>query len=172
MGVILSQKYGDYEKVIAYDSHRFNPAERNYRTIQKEGLGIMYGLKVFRHYIHGRHFTIVTDHSALTHIRNMQNQNSRLRKWAIILEEFDFEIIHKKGKNHLDADCLSRYFTDEEINNVTKEKSIDVDPPSILNVDKFDFFKLQNSDEELRKIINDIRMCKIVENYNIEKNIY
>jgi len=37
---------------------------------------------------------------------------------------------------------------------------------------KFDFFKLQNSDEELRKIINDIRMCKIVENYNIEKNIY
>ena len=48
VGVILSQVHKQGEKVVAYDSHLFSQAERNYPTIQKEGLGIMYGFKDFQ----------------------------------------------------------------------------------------------------------------------------
>ncbi|RWR99132.1 enzymatic polyprotein, partial [Dinothrombium tinctorium] len=131
VGCVLSQMHGNVERVVGYDSHPFNKAERNYPTIQKEGLGIMYGLQAFRTYLHGRHFTIKTDHSALIHIRTMQNKNMRLRKWAAMLEEYDFEIDHKKGKNHLDADCMSRYFSEEELEASENADGIEYDPPDI-----------------------------------------
>ncbi|MDI9312181.1 MAG: reverse transcriptase domain-containing protein [Limnohabitans sp.] len=167
VGVVLSQVHPEGERVVAYDSHCFAKAERNYPTIQKEGLGIMYGLKVFRHYLHGRHFTIMTDHSALIHIQNMNNQNMRLRKWAIMLQEFDFDIMHKKGSSHSDADCLSRYFSETE-----KDLNVQVeyDPPLLSIVDD-DLVSKQREDPFSSKIITNIEKGMQVNPFFIKDSI-
>lgn len=38
----------------------------------------------------------------------MKNDNQRLLKWSLSLQEYNFEIGHIKGKDHVMADVLSR----------------------------------------------------------------
>ena len=53
---------------IAYASRTLNEHEKRYGQIDKEALAIMFGLKQFHLYPHGRHFTIQTDHKPLERI--------------------------------------------------------------------------------------------------------
>jgi len=50
---------------IAYSSRSLNKHEKGYSQIDKEALAIMFGLRHFRSYLYGRHFTIWTDHKPL-----------------------------------------------------------------------------------------------------------
>jgi len=38
----------------------------------------------------------------------MKNKHQRLMRWSLILQEFDLEIKHIKGKDNVLADALSR----------------------------------------------------------------
>ena len=83
-------------------------AELNYGITEKECLAVVWAVKQFRHYLHGAKFTVITDHSALVWLMNIKDPNGRLARWSIYLQAFDMEIVHKKGKEHGNADCLSR----------------------------------------------------------------
>jgi len=56
----------------------------------------------------GQPFIILTDHCALCSLGKKVSQNSRLRRWALVLSEFEFKIEYRKGTAHCDVDCLSR----------------------------------------------------------------
>ena len=49
-----------------------------------------------------------TDHNPLTFIVRMKNHGMRLLRWALVLQENDLEIVHKKGSENVIADALSR----------------------------------------------------------------
>ena len=51
--------------VIGYASRALNKVEQQYSVIQKECLAIVFALKQFRHYLLGRPFELLTDHSPL-----------------------------------------------------------------------------------------------------------
>jgi hypothetical protein len=93
---------------VAYASRSLNKAEINYSTSEKELLATVWATRYFRPYLYGRHFKIVTDHKPLTWIMNVKDLRSRLLRWRIHLEEFDYEITHKKGSKNTNADALSR----------------------------------------------------------------
>ena len=79
LGAILSQKDKDNkEHIIAYASRTLNPHEKNYSITELECLAVIWSIKHFYHYLHGQKFTIITDHSALTHLKNMANPTRRL----------------------------------------------------------------------------------------------
>ncbi|KFD61176.1 hypothetical protein M514_26663, partial [Trichuris suis] len=103
LGAILEQD----GHVISYASRLLRTAERNYSTIEKECLALMFGVKQFRHYLLGRHFLIWTDHCPLQWLSS-QKMEGRLARWAIALQEFDFTIKYRKGLNNGNADALSR----------------------------------------------------------------
>ena len=60
-------------------------------------------------------FTAVTDHSALKWLRTMKEPPGRLARWALELQHWNFEIVHRKGAMHKVPDALSRIFDEEEM---------------------------------------------------------
>ena len=69
---------------------------------------MLFAIKKFSIYLYGTHFKIVTDHSALKWLMEISDPTGRLARWAIYLQIFDFEIIHRRGILHTNADTLSR----------------------------------------------------------------
>lgn len=104
LGAVLSQD----NKPICYASRTLNNHERNYSTIEKEMLAIIWALKYFRRYVYGRKFLVQTDHQPLKWLYSMKEPNSKMARWRIQLSEYDFDIDYVKGKNNKVADFLSR----------------------------------------------------------------
>lgn len=109
VSAILSQGEINKDLPIAFASRTLNKAEVNLSVTEKECLAIIFGTKVFRPYLFGRRFTIVSDHKPLQWLFNIKDPSSKLVRWRLKLEEFDYEIVYKKGKTNCNADALSRY---------------------------------------------------------------
>lgn len=109
LGAVLSQfDEKGIERPICYASRTLNTAERNYSTIEKELLAIVYGTENFKYYLYGKKFTVHTDHNPLTHLHNLSLSSSRLTRWRLKLAAYTFDIIYKKGVLNGNADALSR----------------------------------------------------------------
>ncbi|KAJ0173294.1 hypothetical protein K1T71_011470 [Dendrolimus kikuchii] len=108
IGAVLSQGEIGNDLPIAYASRTLNKAEGNYSVSEKELLGVIYGTKTFRPYLYGRKFKIVTDHKPLVYLMNCKDPSSKLLRWRLKIEDFDYEIVYKPGKLNSNADALSR----------------------------------------------------------------
>ena len=109
VGAILSQKDDTgNECVIAYASRSLKGAEINYVVTEQECLAVLFAIKQFRIYLYGTHFKVITDHNALNWLMRITDPTGRLARWAIYLQVYNFEIIHRKGVLHSNADALSR----------------------------------------------------------------
>jgi len=42
----------------------------------------------------------MTDHKVLTYLVTKFNPSGRLVKWLLLIEEFDFDIVHHLGRQH------------------------------------------------------------------------
>jgi transposase InsO family protein len=108
VGAVLSQEQDGVERVIAYASKSLSREQRNYCVTRRELLAIVTFLKYFRHYILGRRFLVRTDHAALQWLRRIPEPIGQQARWITFMEEFQFDIVHRAGKSHGNADALSR----------------------------------------------------------------
>lgn len=121
LGAILSQGAIGSDRPVCYASRTLSETEQRYSTIEKELLAIVWATKYFRPYLFGHKFKIITDHKPLTWLFSLKEPNSKLVRWRLRLEEFDYEIFYKKGKQNTNADALSR----AEINTSEISDSLD-----------------------------------------------
>ena len=109
IGVVLSQMDEDgHDYPVAYFSRKLLPREERYSTVEKKSLAIKLGVQAFRVYLLGRKFTIQTDHRALVWLDRLKDKNSRLTRWSLALQPFQFSVCHRAGREHGNADALSR----------------------------------------------------------------
>ena len=129
LGAILSQHDDEgKEHPIAYGSQTLTIHQKNYDTTQLEALAIIWALKKYRHYLYGKKFKIITDHKALVWLLNSDkpNQNSKIVRWRMTLQDYDYEIKHKEGKSHQSVDAMSRI--DQPNENYKKISKLTIDP--------------------------------------------
>jgi hypothetical protein len=85
-------------------------------------LSIVWSVQYFRPYLFGRQFTIMTDHRPLMYLFSMRDPSSRLIKFRLQLEEYDFKVVYIKGKTNVVADALSRItITSDELKNMSEQ---------------------------------------------------
>lgn len=113
VGCVLLQKINGEEKPVYFASKKLSAAEKNYSQIDKEGLALVYAVNKFRYFLLGRSFTIRSDHKPLLGLfgKGKQipvNANARIQRWALLLSQYDYELVFKAGKENKVADALSR----------------------------------------------------------------
>ena len=108
LGGVLSQIQDDRELVVAYCSRALRPSQRRYCTTKREMLAVVAMCLQFRSYLRGAHFTLRTDHKSLVWLHSFKDTEGMLSRWLHSLQQFQFSIIHRPGKDHGNADGLSR----------------------------------------------------------------
>jgi hypothetical protein len=83
----------------------------NYLTYDKELYDLVHVLETWQHYLWLKEFVIHSDHESLKHIRGQAKLNKRHAKWVEFIGTFPYIIKHKKGKENVIADALSRRYT-------------------------------------------------------------
>lgn len=114
IGACLSQMQwcdktkAEVEKPIAFASKSLDKSQRKYCTTRKELLAVLTFVQQFRHYLLGRQFLIRTDHSSLRWLLSFKSPTDQMARWLEVLSQYDFKIIHRAGRLHVNADFLSR----------------------------------------------------------------
>lgn len=108
LGAVLSQVKDGKEHVVAYYSSKFTGPERNYCVTRKELLAVVRSLDHFHPYLYGARFTIRTDHAALQWLKTLKAPEGQLARWLGRMEQYQYEVKHRPGRVHNNADSLSR----------------------------------------------------------------
>jgi hypothetical protein len=112
IGAVLSQIQDGEEKVIAFSSKTLSKTERNYCITRRELLAVVYFVQQFKHFLLGRKFLVRTDNSAVRYWMRIHSETydpqGQTARWMVKLAMFDFDIKHRPGKQHSNADGVSR----------------------------------------------------------------
>lgn len=155
LGAVLSQE----DRPICYASRTLNDHEKNYSTIEKELLAIVWATGYFRPYLYGVKFLVRTDHQPLKWLSSLKEPNSRLIRWRIKLGEYDFDIEYVKGKENKVADFLSRLESDGD-NSDFEIKSLFEIADEILQQPVENYNNFYTSDSIVNKYRTQIRIVR------------
>ena len=94
---------------IAFEGKRLSEAEQKYTTGEQELLAVVHALQLWRCYLDGVEFTVVTNHSPNTFFQTQAvlRLGGRAR-WAEKLSRFSFHWEYRAGRSNV-ADPLSRH---------------------------------------------------------------
>ena len=108
--VLLQEDDEGVDRPVSFFSRKFNPCQTRYSTIEQETLALLLALQFFEVYIGSSAVPVMvfTDHNPLTFLKQMYNQNRRLMRWALIVQEYNLCINYVKGTSNVVADALSR----------------------------------------------------------------
>ncbi|XP_048843941.1 uncharacterized protein LOC125715915 isoform X3 [Brienomyrus brachyistius] len=110
-GAVLLQDDGQgVSHPICFFGKKFDAHQRRYSTIEKETLAMLLALQHFDVYVGStsQPVEVYTDHNPLVFLSRMYNNNQRLMRWALILQNYNIDIKHKRGCDNIVADALSR----------------------------------------------------------------
>ncbi len=92
---------------MAYVSRSNNATESRYSSYKGECLAAVWDVAHFMCYLFGTQFTLVIDHQPLKWLMEFDKLMGKLARWALILQEYDFQVVHRPGVTNLDVDGLS-----------------------------------------------------------------
>ncbi|KAK2895729.1 hypothetical protein Q8A73_015217 [Channa argus] len=108
--VLLQEDDAGIDHPICYFSKKFKKHQLHYSTIEKEALALLLALQHFEVYLGSSSIPTVvySDHNPLVFLTRMRNNNSRLMRWSLLLQDFNIVIHYKRGPDNILADALSR----------------------------------------------------------------
>ena len=163
--VVLSQDQGKGNQPIAFESRKLSSAELNYPIHEKELLAIVHAIKLWRIYLEGQKFTVITDHASLEYIKSQTTLSRRQARWLETLQSVTYEVKYKPGKTNVVADALSRI---PSVNNISTLSLVDLE--NLLSLYQQDSYfspileTLQNPEESSPKELARAKYFEFQEN--------
>jgi hypothetical protein len=109
IGAILAQNpTGKYDQPIEYAFKLLNKAKKNYITIKREALAMVYALHKFRHTLLGNKFVFYIDHMVMVYLVNEPHVLGKIARWLLLFLEYEFTIVYKHSRTHVVANALFR----------------------------------------------------------------
>ena len=151
------------ERVIAYASRQLNKTERQRPTTEKEALAMIWSIKQFRQYLFGHKFVLITDHQPLKWLKSLKDPPPKLARWVITLQQYDFEIEYRAGKDHVNADTMSRIRQDcdnaadqraASLHSHTQTESAQMVAMITLVNSTFNISEAQHNDSNIKQVID------------------
>ena len=148
VGAVLSHVLPDgSEKPVSFGSRTLTMAERNYATVEKEGLALVFAVKKFHQFLFGNKFCMFTDHKPLM---GLFAENSplptraaaRVLRWALLLSAYNFVLKYREGVKNGNADGLSRLPLDVRSGEATQR---------MVSVALMELVKAPVTEQELRR---------------------
>ncbi len=90
MGVMLANPIKICDHPIAYALHFLNNAKKNFTTIEREALVVVYVLHNLKHYLLGNKFVFYVDHMVLLYQIKKPQIFKRITKWLSIFLKYNF----------------------------------------------------------------------------------
>ena len=79
--------------------------ERNYSTHDLELAAVEFVLKILRHYLHGVHVDVYTDHKSVQYVFTQNKLNLRQKRWLELLKDYNMSVLCHPGKANVVADA-------------------------------------------------------------------
>ncbi|XP_076383359.1 uncharacterized protein LOC143260735 [Megalopta genalis] len=154
-GAILLQKDVDEKHFhpVYFMSRKTSDAERNYHSYELEILAVIKAVQKFRVYLLGIKFKLFTDCDTLRKTLHKFNPSPKIARWALILEEFDYEVEHRPGSQLPHEDALSRY------------------PVLIVEDTVLALVRKKQDENERIRVIKQVLRTEPYENYIIENSV-
>lgn len=156
--VISNRDPNGNEKPIHFASRTLSKHERNYAHIEREALGIVYGLKKFHRYLYGRSFVLQTDNKSLSIILHPSKciptmSAMRMQRWALLLSSYNYKVEFCKGKQIAHADFLSRMPLCNTVDPVSSEINL-LSPTRCKPLSSYDIAAETRRDALLSKVLD------------------
>ncbi|KAL7290004.1 hypothetical protein TKK_0015736 [Trichogramma kaykai] len=162
MGGVLEQQYSSGQWFpLSFFSRKFNNAQRNYSTYDRELTAAVESIKHFQYYVESRKFILGTDHKPLLQALSQKHEKAipRRARQLEYFSLFEIEMVYLPGIHNNVADALSR------IESLYEISAIDQDTYAMLNcinafkfptaIDMGEFCNKQAEDQELSEILKD-----------------
>ena len=177
-GAVLIQKKDNKAHPVAYFSKRTTDPESRYHSYELETMAVVNAVRHFRHYLFGKHLTVVTDCNSLKASRTKRDLTPRAHRWWTFLQSFDFEIIYREGKRLQHADYFSR-------NPLAPEKQMEANKTNTqcnkiyhtqaLNLHRDWLAAAQQRDDELTKLTTALKSDQLnpdlAKTYDVRNNV-
>jgi len=108
VGGVLQVWRGEQWEAAAFFSHQLRGAERRYSATELEALALVATVQHFAYYLYGKEFRAFKDHKPLLQLLTSDRLNSRLRRMAHKLQQWNIDISYIQGEQNGMADALSR----------------------------------------------------------------
>ena len=163
IGGYLYQKKGNQNIPIQFLNKQLNATERNWNIVEKEMYAIYYTFMKLEHLIRDKKFILKTDSQILSRMNTEHKE--KVKRWKIAIQHYDFDVMHIKGIDNIEADALSRLVplleSDTEMHVLEQTETIQVrtflDPVTYAKIKKVHHWKVghfgvQRTIDKLKKL--------------------
>ena len=106
IGGYLYQRKGNQNIPIQFLNKQLNATERKWNTVEKEMYAIYYTFMKLEHLLRDKKFIVKTDSQIVSRMNTEHKE--KIKRWKIAIQHYDFDVLHIKGVDNIEADALSR----------------------------------------------------------------